>query len=94
MGLNDIQMRMNDHINLVLDDLESESTLELLNEHYRLTSIKEEAFFDFLTERGLSRHEALRYIDLYYKRKEYMTQEFTKVNLVHCTGFMITWAKK
>ncbi|WP_240840353.1 DNA (cytosine-5-)-methyltransferase [Acidaminobacter sp. JC074] len=93
-GLRNIGSRMNDHIDILLGDDASKNKLELLNEYYRLTSISEENFLDFLIERGLSRYEALRYIELYNHRKEFMNQASEHVEMVHISGLILTWGKK
>lgn len=44
--------RINDHIDTLLGNPEDENKLEMLNQHYRLTSINEAEFLDFLFERA------------------------------------------
>lgn len=93
-GLTNIQCRMNDHVDLLLGDKESEETLRLLNDHYKITSIDENHFLSFLMERGLSRYEAFRYIELYNKRKSFMTKNYKEIELVHVMGLMLSWGWK
>lgn len=92
-GLKDIQCRMNDHVNLALGDDQAKACLDKLNLHYKITSIDEKDFMTFLLERGLSRSQAFRYIDLYNSRKAYMHQDPKAVRLVHVMGLMLTWAR-
>lgn len=90
-GLNKIQARLNDRIDLILN--QNQPLLDLLNDHYRLTSITEDQFFDFLLERGLNQQEAMSYIDMYHARKNYMNQSIENIQLVHTTGLIIGWGK-
>lgn len=91
--LMDIQCRMNDRVNLVVNGDEKEE-LELLQAHYEITSIKEEQLADFVMERGLTRYESHRYVELYNKRKSYMDQNIEDVQLVHVMGLMLCWGIK
>lgn len=91
--LKNIECRMNDKMNLVLSK-EDEKTLNLINEHFRLTSITEKELLNFLFERGLNRYEASRYIELYHERVNYMNQDINNIQLVHQIGLVISWGHK
>jgi transcriptional regulator with XRE-family HTH domain len=92
-GLKDIKCRMNDRVNLILNGYEKEE-LEQLQAHYEITSIKEEQLADFVMERGLTRYEGHRYVELYNKRKSFMSQNIEEIQLVHMMGLMISWGIK
>lgn len=92
-GLKDIKCRMNDRVDMILNGDEIEE-LKLLQEHYEITSIKEEQLADFVMERGLTRYEAHRYVELYNKRKSFMGQNIENIQLVHLIGLMICWGTK
>ncbi|MHC0038700.1 helix-turn-helix domain-containing protein [Pseudoneobacillus sp. C159] len=92
-GLKDIKCRMNDRVDLILNRDEKEE-LERLQAHYEITSIKEEQLADFVMERGLTRYEGHRYVELYNKRKSYMGQNIEEVSLVHVMGLIISWGIK
>lgn len=94
LDLKNIGCRLNDHINLLLGESCSKEKLKLLNDYYRLTSISEDRFLDFLIERGLTRFEALRYIELYNHRKSFMNREYKQIEMLHCCGLILSWGIK
>ncbi len=93
-GLRDIGTRLNDRVNVIGGETASQPLLDLINDHYALTSISEEGFMDFLLQRGLSRYEALRYIDMYQRRRTFMERPADQVNLVHTVGSLLSWGVK
>lgn len=94
LNFKSVDCRMNDRVNTVLKSTDDQELLNCINDHYALTSITEDEFQSFLLTRGLTNYEALRYMELYHHRKDFMHQDASRINLVHLVGLMISWGYK